>query len=448
MGGPVMGERLWAVCCSVVVLGALVGSPAAKAATEDISLATYAKPKFAFEQAQRINGLTLQFGNDTFAPHNAIGQSLQSNVQPQIQDSLTADVNNGATSLLFEMRGLADLTGTNASSLTVGALDGSPIEPAGNPVTYKGNSDLDWWYTPALSEISATGTPKHQLNGSIVNHALTATGSEATLAFNGFLGPQSLSSVKLAATTGTSSAPLTSTNGFPPGHLPSENIPAALQSFTTMSTGQLSANVSAASLAATPIPASLATLCAGYTSSNSLLDVFVSGCTHIVTLISATQPDQIDPSVPAAGAGGPYVLKQTSHAVTGCFDKTLTAVPLPSCLTAAAYSIYFTFTTDRVIVRNPNVVVKPTRGTPQAPVVVSGSGFKPGETVRVMYKTGLVSPNPRSVTLCATPATANGTFSCAARIPNATKAGAVGRHTVVAKGLTSHLHATARVTLT
>ncbi len=255
--------------------------------------------------------------------------------------------------------------------------------------------------------------------------------------------------MKLAATTGASSAPLTSTKGFPPGHLPTENIPATLQSFTTMSTGQLSANVSAASLAATPIPASLATQCAGFTSSNSLLDVFVSGCTHIITLISATQPDQIDPNVPAAGAGGRYTLTtNASRAVTGCLDRSHTPVLLASCLTAAAYSIYFTFTTDRVIVRNPNVVVNPTSGAPRTPVAVSGGGFTPGETVKVFYKTGLLSPNPTSVTLCTTPATANGTFSCAAAIPNATKAGATGAHTVLAKGLTSLLHATAKFTLT
>ncbi len=179
MGGPMLRERLWAVGCSVVVLGAVFGAPAAEGATKDISVVTYATPKFAFEQAQRVNALTLQFGQDSFAPQNAIGESLQSIVQSQVQSSLTAHGDNGATSLLFEMPGLTDLTGTNASSLTVGALDGTPIEPAGNPVTYNGNSDLDWWYAPALSEVSATGTAKHQLSGSIVNHALTATGSEA-----------------------------------------------------------------------------------------------------------------------------------------------------------------------------------------------------------------------------------------------------------------------------
>jgi hypothetical protein len=82
-----------------------------------------------------------------------------------------------------------------------------------------------------------------------------------------------------------------------------------------------------------------------------MLDVLVGGCSYFFfTIISATQPDQIDATAPAAGAGGPYSLTADSNnVVNGCTDGSGASVDLPTCLQAAAYSAYFQFTTDRVI---------------------------------------------------------------------------------------------------
>ena len=88
---------------------------------------------------------------------------------------------------------------------------------------------------------------------------------------------------------------------------------------------------------------------------NSLLDVLVGGCDVVgglITVVRRTHPDQEDPSVPAAGAGGPYRLSAgADHSVTTCRDSAGAVVELEACLRAAAYSMAFRFTADRVIVK-------------------------------------------------------------------------------------------------
>jgi hypothetical protein len=74
----------------------------------------------AFQQSQRINSLTMQFGTDTFAPTNAFGGAFTSTAQGQIQTGITAGVNDGSTTVLFEMLGLTDLSGTSEPSIEVG----------------------------------------------------------------------------------------------------------------------------------------------------------------------------------------------------------------------------------------------------------------------------------------------------------------------------------------
>ncbi len=90
-----------------------------------------------------------------------------------------------------------------------------------------------------------------------------------------------------------------------------------------------------------------------YTTANTLLDVFVNGCTvfNFVTVITPTQPDQADPGMPAAGAGAPYTFttNATTKAVTGCRDKNNQTVDFNTCRNAAAYSAFFKFATGRVI---------------------------------------------------------------------------------------------------
>src|SRR6266568_4856047 len=70
----------------------------------------------AFEQDQRINGLTLQFGTDTFATRNAFGGAVGGTVQSQLQTQISSTVASGSTSMLLEMPGLADLTGVSVPS--------------------------------------------------------------------------------------------------------------------------------------------------------------------------------------------------------------------------------------------------------------------------------------------------------------------------------------------
>jgi len=157
-----------------------------------------------------------------------------------------------------------------------------------------------------------------------------------------------LSNAKSQGTTGAASAPS--------GHLASENLDPALKTFESIANGQMCGNISAASLAAVPVPSQLtsgSTSCSqGYTTSNSMLDVIVGGCkVFIVTAVGATQPDQADPSVPVLGAGAPYKLTTTGTKVSGCKDKSGASVDLNACLQTAAFSAAFKFTSNRVAVR-------------------------------------------------------------------------------------------------
>jgi hypothetical protein len=303
----------------------------------------------AFEQDQRVNALTLQFGTDTFATANAFGGAFVGGaVRSQMQDGIDSSVADGSTSWLLEMPGLTDLSGTSSSPFNVGVVNGVPRVPNGNPSTYDGTADLDWWYDPAASSLI------HQLPASFA--AATFNAGPGTIDLSMILGgaPSSLSmsSTRIRAVSGPSSAPLKSTNGFPPGHLPDENLPDSLTSFESMSNGQLAGDISARSLAETPIPLSLVgagmfNCTRAYTVTNSMLDVLVGGCTIniIGTQISPTQPDR------AAVAGDVYAFATdaTTKQVTGCTRNGAPA-SLGDCLDAAAYSSYFRFTTDRVIV--------------------------------------------------------------------------------------------------
>jgi hypothetical protein len=166
-----------------------------------------------------------------------------------------------------------------------------------------------------------------------------------------------MSSAHLRANIGSATKPGISTNASTPGHLVSENLDPALVSFASTSSGELCGNLSAASLATVPVPAALLTgfgACSqGYTASNHLLDVLVHGCNGAfgIAEVNPTQPDQVDPAAPVAGQGAPYTLVTTGTTVTSCKDKTGATVSLPACLTAAAYSSDFNFTSDRVIAK-------------------------------------------------------------------------------------------------
>jgi hypothetical protein len=193
-----------------------------------------------------------------------------------------------------------------------------------------------------------------QVPGSITNHILNADlgrlrfahfplTSEADTALTLF-------STVLTGSNGPASMPLRSTNNFPPGHRPGENISPALVSFETVTNGQLKGNISALSLANTPIPMAMTggglTACSqNYGLTNSYLDLIVGGCTVLfVSQILASQPDRFDTNAPVAGAGPPYTFTRIGTKVTGARDRLNAAVSLQTALDASGYSAYFKFT--------------------------------------------------------------------------------------------------------
>ena len=109
-------------------------------------------------------------------------------------------------------------------------------------------------------------------------------------------------------------------------------------------------------------------------------------------------------------------------------------------------SLYSTTSTGTSSYRHASVSLTPNSGAPKAAVTVSGNGFAAGETVTVGYSTGLTSP--KTVTICKATADSEGTYSCDGRIPNASRAGANGTHTVSATGSLSKIKATTTFDLT
>jgi hypothetical protein len=174
-----------------------------------------------------------------------------------------------------------------------------------------------------------------------------------------------MSSAKITGTIGASSTPLAST-GNTPGHLAAEHLDPNLQSFASLGTkssagaAKLCGNVSGTSLAAVPMPSSLAggfLGCQGYSASNnnSMLDLLVAGCSVFLVgqAIAPTQPDTDDPAVAPVGAGPPYKLtaNSTTKKVTQCRDKNNALVNLQACLADAAYSVFLKFAAGRVIIK-------------------------------------------------------------------------------------------------
>lgn len=222
-------------------------------------------------------------------------------------------------------------------------------------------SDLDWWYTPAGALLDAERLPANRLAGTITAGALTTTPGPArvNLLLSGVPASFAVSQLAISFASGASSAPLAS-SGFPPGHLAAEQLDPTLQSFATagelslgVPTGRMCGNISALSMAQTPMPPALVGTCAGYTVANTLLDLLVSGCPGAVA--ASPQPDQEDPDAPPAGAGPPYMLTADAitKQVTNCFATGGgPAVSLPVCLADAAYSSHFRFLSQRVIARD------------------------------------------------------------------------------------------------
>ena len=314
----------------------------------------------AFEQNQRSIWFKAQFTPDAFCTANGFGSAFPAVTRLALQQDLDARVANGALSLLFAFIDLANPKAPNGSMFSLGVLYGSPA----NGGTYDGTSDLDWWYAPAAGTLDAQRKPVSLLAASVSGGVLTTSVGKIQLPLLSD-APLSLSKASLRLPIGVSSKPLAST-GAPPGHLAAEHLSSALTGVelggapTSAGSGELCGNISAASLKTEQIPADFtvggATPCyQGYSQANTFLDVLVGGCTvapgATVALI-ATQPDQVDASVPNPGTGGPYKLSaNAAHSVTMCRDKNDNMVTLATCLTAAAYSTAYKFATDRVIIK-------------------------------------------------------------------------------------------------
>lgn len=95
----------------------------------------------------------------------------------------------------------------------------------------------------------------------------------------------------------------------------------------------------------------------------------------------------------------------------------------------------------------PTATVSPASGVAGSSVTASGGGFRPGESVKVSYATGLSAPDPTGVVVCTAKATTSGTYRCPGRIPSGTSAGADGAHSVKASGGSSGLTVAATFTL-
>jgi hypothetical protein len=286
----------------------------------------------------------MSFNTDTFCTANALGGAIRSLAQGQIGTALTDGVTDGSISIELAALGLDDLSGTNDPTLSLGILTGSPVAGTG----YNGTNDLDWWYTTSASVINASRVPTTQAMASISSKTLNAGPNDIsiTISLGGTPATLNMLAAKLRGNIGAVSTPLASTGGTP-GHLATEHLNPSLQSYATMSAGQLCGNVTAGSLAAVPIPSALLSNCSQYTTANSLLDVIVGGCTVVVfQVIAPTQPDKT-----RSGTGFFTFQTNGAHQVISCQNQMSQPVALATCLSDAAYSSSFKFTTDRVIAK-------------------------------------------------------------------------------------------------
>lgn len=301
-----------------------------------------------FEQNQRVTSLALLSSTDAFCGHNELGVSAFTSIAlGQFNPSLNASIAAGTANQFFIFTGLTDLTGKSSQSgIQVGMIDGTLASPY--TTGFSGSSDLDWWYTFDPNSVNLNNnTPVSQVTASIASSVLTA--GPGTINIPNFFGTTPpiwpFFNSTLSVPIGAASAPAESSSGNPPGHLAAEHLDPNLQSFASMGSasgeGKLCGAISATTLAETPAPASLvsggSTPCAeGYTSSNSMLDVLVSGCTVLFKVINPSQPDTV-----LSGSSVCPLTVGANHVVNAS----------PACLAQDGYSAYVQFTTDRVIVK-------------------------------------------------------------------------------------------------
>jgi cysteine-rich repeat protein len=323
-----------------------------------------------FEQVHKIIDLNIDRTVGT-CPANRFGGAFTIVGASQTNPGIDTSIELGATAILLDFLGLEDpAADDDADGLEIGIVNSTPVLAPG----YDGNAatDQDWWYTPAGSLLDADRLPVNRLASDLTAGAVTTTtpgSADIGLILSGSPTLFSFSNLTLNMSIGADSAPLVSATGSTPGHLAAEQLDPALLSFGTAGAGNsgvMCGNISAISMALTPIPAALIPTCVTpppgptpvYTAANSLLDVFVSGCTAVigipVALINPAQPDREVPGAPDQGTGFPYLLTPDpiTKVVTACHDKDGGPVPLLGCLADASYSSHFRFTSQRVIARD------------------------------------------------------------------------------------------------
>lgn len=305
-----------------------------------------------FEQIQRMNTLSIPFAADAYCTKNALGTAVTGgNARNSLTMAIATGITSGSITIIFDALGLADLTGTTAPSFNIGVLGGTPQT---GMATYNGNSDLDWWYTPDPNTIDLTRTANTKVPSSITASVLNGGPSEisVTVNFTGVVVVMDMFGTVFRATVGASTKP-TSSTGMTPGHLAAEHLDPNLTSFATMTAGEMCGNTTAKSLADVLAPSALVgcgfghcTQC--YTTSNTLLDVYISGCdvTLVGQQVAATQPD----TARTPGDVYHFTADPTTHKVTSC-TKNGMADTLTDCVAKAGYTSLFRFTTDRVIAK-------------------------------------------------------------------------------------------------
>lgn len=346
-----------------------------------------------FEESQRIVKLEQQFVTDTFCPQNALGAAIAPESQESIQGTWDMPITDGSLSLIFKFLGLQDLTGgdtpftlgfvkaraagrTSSDALECGngvceesEFPGQSEFGGTNPsetacpadCAYDGNNDLDWWYIREPASVKDIDTPNEtpieQLSGEIRGGHLTAGPGTISVNLLFALSPATVTlfDTKVdAAVDGQVSAPMAAASGLTRGHPTSERLDPNLKSVEGSTTGAICSNVSAASLFNTPIPDLLQTTCARddagndliFTKANTLLDVFINGCTIFAQPgVIATQPDGS-----RDGAIYRFTVDPTTLKVNGCTKDDNVAV-LDDCLQQTTFSSYFKFAADRVIIK-------------------------------------------------------------------------------------------------
>lgn len=322
-----------------------------------------------FEQVTRATQIVLQWAHDTSCTADVLLEAIKDGgffcgVHSSFQTSLDTDVTSGVDNVVFKYFGITDLSGKTGTT-SVGSYNATLTNAYTTGIT--GNADLDWWYTLDTTTAGAsplfTPTAK-ELTGTFGAGGLTASGGHVLVSAFG-TSLLDLANVTLTLPSPATATKPTASTGAPPGHLASENLDGTLVSFPTAAgtnaapSGIICGDTTALSLAQTAVPPQLQMNCKeGYTATSTMLDVFIGGCTNAFctggTIITKTQPDQVNPDAPAVGAGPPYTFQEnTSHQVVSCQDKSGTTVSLPACEAAAAYSTYMKIAVDRVILKHP-----------------------------------------------------------------------------------------------